>query len=41
MSTIIANAKKEKAFIFDWSDVISFIDEVSNYIINYIKKYDL
>lgn len=41
MSTILANAKKEKTLIFDWGDVICFIDEVSNYIINYIKKYDL
>lgn len=41
MSTILANAKKEKTLIFDWDDVISFIDQTSIDIVNYIKKNDL
>lgn len=41
MSIIISNAQKEKTLIFDWKDIISFIDCASIEIVDYIKKYDL
>lgn len=41
VSIMIANAKEEKPFIFDWDEVIKFIDDASIYIIDYIKKFDL
>lgn len=41
MSTIIANSKQDKTLIFNWEDIIGFIDNTSLDIINYIKKYDL
>lgn len=41
MSTIIANNKQEKTLIFNWEDVIEFIETTSIYIINYIKNHEL
>lgn len=41
MSTIIANNQQEKTLIFNWEDVIEFIESTSTYIIDYIKKHDL
>lgn len=41
MSTIVANSKQRKPLIFNWEDIIEFIESMSVYIVDYIKKHDL
>ncbi len=40
MSVILSNTQKKNTLIFDWKEVIKFVNEASNEIIKYLKSLD-